>query len=112
MIEYKGKNDNVRYYGLLCVYLCTDYVNCCKLHHTDCNSIRHGNFCHSYMRSAPSLSEECQFGKSDFPCLIFTAFLTTTDSSRLKFDSRTCATIPLTVLREQEYYLKNSRVVN
>jgi hypothetical protein len=85
-----------------CVYFCTDNVNCCKYHHTECNSVGHGNSCYSYMRSAPALSEECQFGKSDFPCLRFTALLTTTDSSRLKFNRRTRVKSPLTVRREQE----------
>jgi len=84
-LDIRGKNNNVKGYGWLCVSFCTDYVNCCKHHHTECNSVMHGNVCHSYMRSAPALSEECQFGKADFPCLRFTALLTTTDSIRLEF---------------------------
>ncbi|XP_033611688.1 uncharacterized protein LOC111875414 [Cryptotermes secundus] len=53
-------------------------VNCCRYQHAECTSVRSANTCHSYMRSVPALSQECQFEHRE-QMNVATAFLDASD---------------------------------
>lgn len=53
-------------------------VYCCKYQHAECSSVISANTCHSYMRSVPALSQECQFEHRE-QMNVATAFLDASD---------------------------------